>query len=351
MMLSVAPTWARVRSKIYGRQAPLAELAEKKFELAPALEVEESSALALPGEFERVEGTRAYTSIVEQAGIVKGGLRSHLPTIAYRYSNVLLVDGVIYVRGGYERISSRRSRLVVLDRAQTYSSAVICADIGSDIFFGRWLCDSLAKELLACELGMEPINQSNPARIHEKGYRGLLGLNAHLPDVARIDDLLVVDDRGYNKDHVRRFRELRNRLRVRTGSSGPTRVYIARGRIAVEGRSIHNDSEVARALCSLGFTVIYPEEMTPDTIQAALRNARIVVAVEGSTLAHAQLAMPQGGAMITIQPSNRFSTAHKSVAEAAGLRFGYVVGQAHGVGLTVDIDRLCRTIELADGSV
>jgi len=347
MIFSVAPTWERIRSN-FTRRIPFTELAVERLELAPRWEVEERPALALRDEFQRVEGTRAYTSIIEQAAIVRGGLRSHLPTLAYRYRNALLVDGTVYVQGGFEGIASRSKRLIVLDRACEYSDALICADIGSDMFFGRWLCDSLAKELLARELGLQPINQSNAARIHENGYRSLLELDADSPDVARIDNLLIVDDRGYNEDHVRRFRELRSRLRKHASCTGPTLIYLSRGRIAVPGRAIHNDMEMEATLFSLGFTIIHPEDMTPEEVHGALENARIVVAVEGSALAHAQVAMLQGGALVAIQPSNRFSTAHKSVAEAAGLRFGYVVAQADQNGLTVDINRLCKTIELVD---
>lgn len=351
IIFSIAPTWSRLRSKITRRQIPLAKFSIEQFEISPGLEVETHPALALPDEFERVKGTRAYTSLGEQSTIVKGGLHYHLPTIAYRHRNALLADGTIYVGGAFERVASFRPRPILLDQAHEYSEAMICADAGSDLFFGRWLCDSLAKEILASELDLPPINQAHPKRVHEDGYRTLLSLEANLPNVARIENLLLVDDRGYNEDHVRRFKQLRARLRARSNSTTSKLIYLGRGQIAVSGRGIHNELEVETALRSLGFIIIQPESMAPREIYEALKDARIVVAVEGSALAHAQLSMPEGSAMIAIQPSNRFSTAHKAVAEAAGMRFGYVVADADQSGLMVDVYRLCRTIELVASAV
>lgn len=350
LIVSAAPTWQRLRSKIHSVKA-MPELAIERIEIAPGLEVEEKPALALPNEFDLVEKTRDYTSIDKEAIILKGGARYHLPTIAYRYRNALLADGTIYVRGGYEAITSRRRRPLIVDQAEEYSNAMICADMGSDLFFGHWLCNALAKELLASELHLEPINQPHPLRIHEAGYRSILGLQAQLPNVARIENMLLVDDRGYNQHHVRRFLELRARMRAQSGASGPEMVYLSRGQLAVSGRGIRNDPAVEAALQSLGFIVLYPEDMSAAEIHAALSHARIIVAVEGSALAHAQLAMPAGGAIIAIQPSNRFSTAHKSAADAAGIRFGYLIAKAEGEGLTVDIKRLCETIELVTANI
>ena len=77
-------------------------------------------------------------------------------------------------------------------------------------------------------------------------------------------------------------------------------------------------------------------------------SARIVVAVEGSALAHAMVAMPSGGCIVTIQPSNRFSSAFKSVAEFAGILFAYIVAEASGQQLRLSTERLLRLLEVVD---
>lgn len=324
----------------------MSDCAQEYLEISPELIVEELPAIALPGEFERVTGVRPYTTLEEQAVAIRGGACRHLPTIAYRYRDAIIADGTVYVRGAFENIAARRRRPVLIDQARDYSCAMLCADMGSDMFFGRWLRDSLAKEMLASERGLTPINQPHPKRLHESGYRSMLDLHADMPRVARIRDLWVVDDRGYNHDHVRRFRLLRERLRPLARGHGPEYVYISRGTIAEAGRSIQNAAAVEDALCAQGFAVIHPEAMEPEAIRQALAYAKIVVAVEGSALAHAQLSMPEGGTIIAIQPATRFSTAHKSVAEAAGLRFGYLVAETHNNQLVVDVDRLMKTIDL-----
>jgi hypothetical protein len=344
---TAAPVWARAlrRLRLLGE---INDLAAERIEIWPAEMTMGLPAIELAGEFDRVKNVRPYTTLAEQAAAMTGHHTHHSATVGYRLRNALIADGTLYVGSRYEAIAKMRRRPFVFGRFREYETAQLCADVGSDLFFGRWLCDSLAKEILAEEQGLKPLNQPNRLRIHEKGYRTILAMAADLPDVALVRDLWVIDDRGYNAHHVRRFKLLRQRLRgPAIADRSPQRlIYIGRGQTGIPGRDIQNEGELQAILSGLGFTVINPEVMTPAEIRAALISARIVVGTEGSALAHAQVALPEGSAIIVIQPANRFSSAHKPVAEAAGVRFGYIVAEPHGLQLRLDIDRLRRTIEL-----
>ncbi len=348
-IVSAAPIWSRLARKALGNRS-INEAAVERVEISTAYTVEELPALALPGEFSRARNARHHT-LAELARLLEGQIVQHPATVAFRLRDAIIADGTVYVGTKLELIAQTQRRAIIFGRSQEYETAQLCADIGSDLFFGRWLCDSLAKEILANERGLQPINQGNRLRMHEIGYRAILKLMADQPKTAVIRNLWVVDDRGYNADHVRRFRLLRQRMRSSAPNKVGAKVYLTRGVTGVLGRAIENESEVVGLLEALGFSVLRPELMNPAEIRAALISARIVVAVEGSVLAHAQVTLPEGSAILVIQPADRFSVAHKSVAEAAKLRFGYVVAESKESGLWVDIGRLRRTLDLVEESI
>jgi len=349
---SAAPIWARVLRKLKVGEE-INDIAAEHIEICAAETTEERPAIALPDEFDRVLKPRHNISIVELAAAVAGGPTMHGPTVAYRFRDVLLADGSIYVGFRYEQVAKFRRRPIIFGHFPEYETAQLCADSGSDIFFGHWLCDSLAKEMLAKERGLRPLNQPNDLRIHEQGYRSILGMTADMPQTAYIRDLWTVDDRGYNSDHVRRFRALRTKLReTREAETKASRlIYLGRGRTGESGRNLQNEQEIQAALDATGFDAIHPEEIAPPEIRDALMYARIVVSVEGSALAHAVLALPEGSAIVVIQPANRFSHAFKSVSEFAGIRFAYIVAEQRGTQLWLDPARLIKLIEMVDGQI
>ena len=339
-----SPTSSRILRKAR-LSGPLSEAASETIELHPATTASELPAIALSGEFDRIKQPRHQIPMAQLETALSGGPTMHAATIGYRFTNALLADGSIYVGYRYETVAQRPRYPLIFGAVSEYDTAQLCADAGADVFFGRWLINSLTKELLAQEQCMQPINQPNAIRIHEAGYRSLLNLYADAPDRALFTNLWIVDDRGYNTDHVRRFRALRQRL-PQSKRRPDKLVYLGRGKIGVPGRDIAAEETLQDTLANAGFTIIHPELMSAWQIQRALGDARLVLAVEGSAIAHALLAMPSGGAIVTLQPDNRFSTAHKSIAEFAGIRFAFLVATSTNLGLSVDDQRLMRLIDV-----
>jgi hypothetical protein len=73
----------------------------------------------------------------------------------------------------------------------------------------------------------------------------------------------------------------------------------------------------------------------------------VVLGVEGSQLLHGVFGMADGGAIVTLQPPDRFITAIKVYCDALGLRYALVVGEGSPAGFRIDVDRVARTVDLA----
>ena len=79
---------------------------------------------------------------------------------------------------------------------------------------------------------------------------------------------------------------------------------------------------------------------------AACAGSRVVVGVEGSHLIHGIMVLPPGGAVLTLQPPNRFCSVIKRTTDPDHQHFGFVVGHAQQDGYRVDADEVERTLDL-----
>lgn len=333
--------WADSRQRLFDAADEVVELAPPSIE--PSFE-----AISLPGELDRATG--AIGDLARQHKVLTPGEIRFGPTLSYRYSQALLADETIYVRGLHYVCGSGRKRPVIFDRHDSFDEAQLCNHPATRIFFGHWVRDAMCLELLARERGMVPLSFKSKAWLHEPAYRRIFELPETSTSLARVERLWITDDRELNGSWGKRFRELRSRVRSVAGKDGPSHVFLSRGS-AGSARDIQNRREIEALLAGRGFTVIEPEFMAADEIIRALRSARILVSGEGSNLIHAQLALPESSAMVVIQPPTQFNAHHKSVADIVGLRFGFVVGEAAGRGFTVDPSRLMRTIDLAENVI
>ena len=344
-IFSLAPTFARAKAKLRGRKS-IEEFCSERLVIAPGETSPRTQAIFLPDELDRVTGVRRPGDVDQ----VRAGTSIHLPTIAYRLRDATIADGAVYTRNGFENVSAQRRKPIIAGSAIEIDEAQLCGDISSDVFFGHWLLESLGKELLADERGMQSINMTNSLRVHESGYRNLLGMPGRIVTRARVRDLWLVDDRGYNSSHVERLAALRARLRDAVPGAGSGLVFMGRGRTGVK-REMLNAAEIAEIVVKRGGVVIEPEAMAAADIAAALTGARIVVAVEGSAFAHAQLALAKGSALVIIQPPDRFNSIHKRLADLSGLHVGLAVGVARPGGFYLEPDRFSRLLGLVEASI
>lgn len=346
LVLSLAPIISRLNARFAGN-IDISGFANDRIELAPSCVRYSPRIISLPGESLRATGTMAHTNMEVMRALEPEGEHVHGATIAYRLDNALIADGCYYcgLHYGVGRPNERR-RPLILDHAEDFGEAQLSTDMSSDIYFGHWLCDGLCTELLAIRRGMPGVTYKRPIGQHEAGYRNLLQIAGNAVTLAKIEKFWVVDDRGINRDREGRFLELRARLEANiTPSLGSPCVFILRGTSGV-ARKLINEKEIADALAKKGFDIVDPMILSAEETAQRLSVATLVVSVEGSHSSHALLAMPSGGAIIIIQPPERFLHSWKFFADIAGLRYGFVVADPHPEGFTLDPDRLFSVVDL-----
>jgi hypothetical protein len=342
------PVTARLLAGLIGNKR-VADCADETLELAPADESEGPPAISLPDEFAKVIGVEPNSTVEDQLKYVNSRRLEHGPTLAYRLKNAFLADSTTYFNRGYSVARRQTKRAVVLGNIQTLTNAQLCTYPPANIYFGHWLRDALTIEILAEQRKLPGISFQKPVWNNEPDYRRL----AQLPGLAvrqcHVENLWVIDDRGLNCAWVRRFQELRSRIRsnlkrCEEEDRGDV-AYLVRGKTG-DGRQLTNEEEIQSLLYKEGFQILEPEKMRVDDLLARLSNCRMIVSTEGSAINHVHFGLREGGGLLTIQPPERFNAFHRILADFNGIRFGYIVGEAGSLGFSLDPNRLLQTISL-----
>ncbi|MBT1515626.1 DUF563 domain-containing protein [Bradyrhizobium sp. SRL28] len=347
---SFLPVTARVRGKL-GLAPRMKDIAADRTELYPANQSRTLPAIALPNEFGRVRGVEPNSTLALQRSYVEASYLPHGATIAYRIDDAILADHTLYSCGAYEiHRSGGGKRAVLTGSYDEFEEAQLCTYAPSSIYFGHWLRDAMAMELLAEQRGLVPLSYKKTPWVHEPGYRKLMGLPGATISYARIRRLWMIDDLGLNAGWVGRFHELRARVRRAAKPGGPTHVLLARGSSGT-ARELLNARVIADLLVGRGFAVIEPESLTPQEIVDALGSATVVVSVEGSAINHVHYAVPAKAGVLVIEPPDRFNAFHKILMDFNGVRFGYVVGDPADGGFSLEPERLLRSLDCLEAAV
>lgn len=344
-MFSLRPVTARIARRLV---ADGFERGAETVEIDPAARVERAPALFLPDELDRVVAHIEGLNPREDIERLLHTSRIEPATVARIVPDVIVADGTLLRHTGIEVLRSGGKRTVLRGRFATVPEAMLCTDWVIERFFGHWIGDGWSREQLAIDRGLVPA-VLDPARYgHAKEYRALAGLYVVDASDTLIRRLWVVDDRGYNPGRTARYDRVRARLRAAVPAGGAPLVFIRRGATAV-GRQMLNEDEVTAMLAARGFAIVSPEEMSATQIATALRDARIVVGIEGSALAHANATIAAGACVLAIQPPRGFNTIHRLATADAGQRFAFTVGDpTDGDAFTMPVDRLSRAIDMVE---
>ena len=109
--------------------------------------------------------------------------------------------------------------------------------------------------------------------------------------------------------------------------SGPRRLYL---QSAESASMLRNEPLVAATLAARGFTLVDADRTLLADRIALLRHAHAVVAAQGSALAECAFCPDGAGVLELLGPADA-SPLFWSLASVCGLRYGYVVGEAHGI--------------------
>ena len=129
-----------------------------------------------------------------------------------------------------------------------------------------------------------------------------------------------------------------------------TYVYLKRGQTGVV-RTIRNEDEIIDTLVKRGFQVVDITSDSLDSIIQTLLNAKIVVSLEGSHLAHWIYTAPDNGGLLVLQPPDRFIALQRAYAECLGIRYAFVVGEIAEAGYHFPPADILRTVDLLLASI
>lgn len=157
--------------------------------------------------------------------------------------------------------------------------------------------------------------------------------------------LSILTDIGFSLDKKRRLQILRQRLRRNTpaGQNAGGITYVRRGRKGMP-RTMGNEEELMTRLSADGVKIV-EAETSGETVARAMLDAQIIIGIEGSQLSHATYNLQDNGALLVIQPPDRFYNPHHEWARLLGMRYGTVVGHARPTGYVVDIDEVLDMID------
>ncbi len=213
-------------------------------------------------------------------------------------------------------------------------------------YFGHWLLDGCATALLSGQ-GSEVFLDERPDWPHTSEYLAAFGCKVLPSGVYRVGELAFIQDHSQGSLKRARYREMRRRAREEFNQDmrGPKAVFLRRGRTGV-ARFLDNEDEVLAWTARAGFHVVDLAAASAREIFNLVKDAQIVVSVEGSHLNHLYMAMEERTGILTIIPSDRFTMTQLGYARAIGVRYGFVVANKTSIdGYTVSPEIILRTVD------
>jgi hypothetical protein len=304
-------------------------------------------AIYLPGQIERVTDLVAEVATTKAAEITAAtsATFTHAPTIAYHIKNAVLFDGTIYV-GHFKHPIADKSlyKSGAGSPRQINTSALASSYLGTR-YFGHWLADDCTRYLLA-EGTSTPLCVRTPPYIHLQQYQDCFGQSCAPTDQAHIDNLIVFQDFSQNSLKKTRYQTLRNKIKARFPEKHSSAyIYLRRGQTGV-ARIIQNEDEIVDALLKRGFTVVDVSSSNLSDVVRPLLNAKLVVSLEGSHIAHYTVTSSGNNGLLVLEPPDRFSAVHRDWAECLGVRFGFVVGSFCDAGYLFSVPEILATVDL-----
>ncbi len=314
----------RVAAKLLGRPLNLDDFKHVAQVLCPAEEQNVPPAIYIEDHLLHVTGTHHMSSIAYELECLHQKTAQHGATMLYPIGETRLF------RGGLWTAKHEVMTRLLKSNDEVYSveldSAVLTDSDIAHQYFGHWLSDTVPASLVG-SADMPSIAFRKPHYPHAGEYADLFGLNPLYGNSGKINNLHLLDDCAQNSYKVKRYLELRQRIKQRLEpltDCAHAGVFMARGQTGVK-RSLSNEQAVIEHLQKRGFDIIYPENMTVADLMRKLWNAPMVISVEGSALNHNIYSIALNGAYLILQPPHLFNHVHKGICDAMDRPYGFYV--------------------------
>jgi Glycosyltransferase 61 len=334
----------RLLGRLLGKPLRFGTYAQDAITLCPQEEQEISLSVYLPEHLHRVTGVAIHSVLATVMESLRQTHVVHAPCLMFPIGKTRLFGGGLWTHKN--QFFRRKIKEADEFKAVNLPNALVTdSDIGLD-FFGHWMRDVAPSNLVATS-EIPSLSLRRPDFAHAAQYEQFFQLKTIYGNKGQVDNLFLLSDFSQNSFKHKRYLTLRDNLK---GSINPpaisySGVFIARGQTGTT-RALANEDEVIAHLEKKGFDVIYPEKMVPEEIIKRLWGAKIVITVEGSAHNHAIYSMALNGALLTLEPPNRFGTVIKGACDCLGIGWGFYVcapandGQGFYVDSFADLDRV-----------
>lgn len=324
------------------------DLSDKQWTLAASEKSDSPAAFFLPDGLERVTGVQEETTLDHEMVRIRGGVREHGATVAYRIRDVWIQGGHAYSKALKIPLTVGGESWRVSGRRESLAEATLACSLNGNKFFAHWMTDDLTAALAARHL-TPPIRVNQQQTIHQKEYTEVFDVRPATVENAHIRELICLDDVGQNRFKRERYQYLRSRLKPFAQQPAPGGIMILRGTTGVR-RLLINEQSVAAFLERRGYTIIDAAQMSVPEIGRLAVGASVLVGVEGSHLVHGLYGLREGGAIVTLQPPQRFNHLFKDYTDCLGMKYGFVVGKPANDGFEIVIDELAKTLDMIEQS-
>lgn len=353
MTMSFAPVASRMLRRVMGWRE-LEESAERSILVSPAEAMPMPEAFYLPGQLERITGTHSgETDLAHEIALTMEGALTNLDSRAFRIRHAVVGQCRVSTWTGYKDLSQRKAGGGPLRIEETLAEGALCSTWQGNDYFAHFLFDDAAIHPLAHPLGLPFFSGTGAARTrHCLDYLARFGFDYHEKQNVHVDALWLFRDFPFGPDKRRRLREMAARVKAGTpqGAAPAPGAFIRRGSSG-QVRVLQNAAEIEAWCLGQGFVIVDPEAQSVDEICAALRGVPLVIGVEGSQLVHALFSMAEGGAIICIQPADRYNAVFRQLCAVFDLRWGFVVAEGTVEGFRQDLDDLKATVDLVQGRI
>jgi hypothetical protein len=302
--------------------------------------------ICLNGQLERVTGAPKESTVAHEIESATRLDDVHAPTIAYHFKDVALLDGSVYC--GRMRYFLGKLKAPDAVKPLEIDRAALVSSYYGVKYFGHWLRDDCTSHLLAEDLGIPSLCLPGPSGVHTAGYKSLFNQCWKPTFRASIGHLTIFSDYHHNSLRLRRYERLREVVKAHF-PRGHRRslVYLKRGSDGAP-RRIANEAEIINDLARSGFVVLDTAQTPLDQMLRTLVDARLVVSLEGSHIAHCLYSIPPDSGILVLQPPDRFSANQRRWTACLGIRSAMVVGRLGEAGYVFDPTEIRRTIDLLD---
>jgi hypothetical protein len=299
-------------------------------------------ALFVPEQLSRVTRCAFRTTVEDELEKLTATEAMSGPPVAIEFSEAAVFGGQIFSGGRRYQISLSPPYRAALGPVRDLGEVVLAQSRAGSTVFGHWLMDDCAARELPEAQG-HTVAITRPPWTDSPRYEELFGQVWEEIPAFTARRLTLLIDLGFSRNKAERHQRLRDHVRRALGPGPGGVVYLARGPSG-HRRDMANETELRARLEAAGVTVIECESDSEALIRRCL-DANLILGVEGSQLCHAIYLLAERGAILTIQPPDRFCNAHHDWSRHLGIRYGTVIGKHVEDGWIADPDEVLAMID------